>query len=149
MKKLLLSCLAALSLVGCSSAPKELKKTVCNMENSGIIVNTIFEHDGVKVTKQINTNTMTISEAGTTKEMVETAAKTADEAYGAIGGVTYTYEFKDDDTFVETTTIDFASAKIADLQAVGIVGAGDAKYIGIKETLELSSQSGFECKDAE
>ena len=151
MKKLLLSCLAALCLVGCSSAPKEedLKKTVCTLEDTGVSVNTVFEHDGTKVMKQTNTNTITLSASGMTKEMIEAAAKTAEEAYGAIEGVTYSYEFKDDDTFVETTTIDFTAASIADLQSAGIVEAGDADYIGIKETLELNNQNGIECKDAE
>ena len=151
MKKLLLSCLAALCLVGCSSTPKEedLKKTVCTLEDSGVSVKTVFEHDGTKVMKQTNTNTITLSASGMTKEMIEAAAKKASEAYGAIEGVTYSYEFKDDDTFVETTTIDFTAASIADLQSAGIVEAGEADYIGIKETLELNNQNGIECKDAE
>ena len=90
MKKLLLSCLAALCLVGCSSTPKEedLKKTVCTLEDSGVSVNTVFEHDGTKVMKQTNTNTITLSASGMTKEMIEAAAKAASEAYGAIEGVT-------------------------------------------------------------
>ena len=83
------------------------------------------------------------------KEQIEEAAANANETYSAIAGVTYSYEFKDDDTFVETTTIDFTAASIADLQSAGIVEAGEADYIGIKETLELNNQNGIECKDAE
>ena len=151
MKKLLLSCLAALCLAGCSSAPKEedIKKTVCTLEQTGVSVNTTFEHDGTKVLKQTNTNTMILSEVGMTKAQLEAAAKAASDAYSAITGVTYSYEFKDDDTFVETTTIDFTAAPIKDLQDAGIVEAGDADYIGIKETLELNAGNGIECKDAE
>lgn len=150
MKKLLLSCLAALCLVGCSSTPKETKKTVCTMEQAGVSVNTTFEHDGTKVLKQTNTNTMVLAEVGLTKEQMEAAAKEAEKAYTDITGVTYTYEFTlNDSTFVETTTIDFTAAPIKDLQAAGIVQAGDADYIGIKETLELNKGQGIECKDAE
>lgn len=150
MKKLLLSCLAALCLVGCSSTPKETKKTVCTMEQTGVSVNTTFEHDGTKVLKQTNTNTMVLAEVGLTKEQMEAAAKEAEKAYTDITGVTYTYEFTDNDSkFVETTTIDFTAAPIKDLQAAGIVQAGDADYIGIKETLELNKGQGIECKDAE
>lgn len=183
MKKLLLSCLTALCLVGCTSTPAptnqpdkgtdeptqepsttpdanepekkdepvaaDTKKTVCTMAQTGIDVNTTFEHDGVKILKQINTNTMILSEVGLTKEQLEEAAKQASDSYSGITGVTYTYEFTDDDTFVETTTIDFTIAPIKDLQAAGIVQAGDADYIGIKETLELNAGQGIECKDAE
>lgn len=190
MKKLLLSCLTALCLVGCTSTPApvdnvdkdanelsqkpsepdakdpeqkeedekdqkdepvaaDTKKTVCTMAQTGIDVITTFEHDGTKVLKQVNTNTMTLSEVGVTKEQLEEAAKKASDSYSGITGVTYTYEFTDDDTFVETTTIDFTLAPIKDLQAAGIVQAGDADYIGIKETLELNADQGIECKDAE
>lgn len=150
MKKLLLSCLAALCLVGCSSSPKEVKKTVCIMEEAGLDVNTTFEHDGTKVLKQVNTNTMILAEVGLTKEEMEAAAKDAQSAYAGITGVTYTYEFTlNDSTFVETTTIDFTAAPIKDLQAAGIVQAGEADYIGIKETLESIEGQGIECKDAE
>lgn len=150
MKKLLLSCLAALCLVGCSSTPKEVKKTVCTAEQTGVSINTTFEHDGTKILKQVNTNTMVLAEVGLTKELMEAAAKEAEKAYTDITGVTYTYEFTlNDSTFVETTTIDFTAAPIKDLQAAGIVQAGDADYIGIKETLELNKGNGIECKDAE
>lgn len=152
MKKLLLSCLAALCLVGCSSTPKEadIKKTVCTMEQEGLDVNTTFEHDGTKILKQVNTNTMVLAEVGLTKEQMEAAAKEAETNYTGITGVTYTYEFTNDDsTFVETTTIDFTAAPIKDLQAAGIVQAGEADYIGIKETLESIEGQGIECKDAE
>lgn len=149
MKKLLLSCLAALCLVGCSSTPKEeeIKKTVCTLEETGIEVSTTFEHDGTKVLKQINTNTITLSEVGLTKEQIDIAATTASENYSKITGVTYTYEYIGDDTFTETTIIDFTAAPIKDLQDAGIVEAGDADFIGIKETLELNSGQGIECQD--
>lgn len=150
MKKLLLSCLAALCLVGCSSSPKEVKKTVCTSEQTGISINTSFEHDGTKILKQVNTNTMVLAEVGLTKEQMEAAAKEAQSAYADITGVTYTYEFTNDDsTFVETTTIDFTAASIKDLQAAGIVEPGEADYIGIKETLDAVAGQGIECKDAE
>ena len=179
MKKLLLSCLTALCLVGCTSAPtptnkpeepvnepeqptnepsttpdtepeqEAVKKTVCALNQEGVSVETSFEHDGVKVLKQVNTNTIVLSKAGLNKEQIEEAAANANETYSAIAGVTYSYEFKDDDTFVETTTIDFTAASIADLQSAGIVEAGEADYIGIKETIELNNQNGIECKDAE
>lgn len=120
------------------------------MEQTGVSVNTTFEHDGTKVLKQTNTNTMVLAEVGLTKEQMEAAAKEAEKAYTDITGVTYTYEFTDNDSkFVETTTIDFTAAPIKDLQAAGIVQAGDADYIGIKETLELNKGQGIECKDAE
>lgn len=150
MKKLLLSCLVALCLVGCSSSPKEVKKTVCTSEQTGISINTTFEHDGTKILKQVNTNTMVLAEVGLTKEQMEAAAKEAQSAYADITGVTYTYEFTNDDsTFVETTTIDFTAASIKDLQAAGIVEPGEADYIGIKETLDAVAGQGIECKDAE
>lgn len=187
MKKLLLSCLTALCLVGCTSTPAptnqpdkgtdeptqepsqepsttpdakesekkdepvaaDTKKTVCTVSQPGIEVLTTFEHDGVKILKQINTNTMILSEVGLTKEQLDVAATAASEEYSKITGVTYTYEYVDDDTFTETTTIDFTAAPIKDLQAAGIVEAGDADFIGIKETLELNSGQGIECKDAE
>lgn len=152
MKKLLLSCLAALCLVGCSSTPKEedIKKTVCTMEEAGLDVNTTFEHDGTKILKQVNTNTMELAVVGLTKEQMEAAAKEAETAYSGITGVTYTYEFIEDDSkFVETTTIDFTAAPIKDLQAAGIVQAGEADFIGIKETLDSIEGQGIECKDAE
>ena len=84
MKKLLLSCLAALCLVGCSSTPKEVKKTVCTMEQAGLDVNknafyaedknieSLKERRNILAVKEGNENTQKIkdlTEALTSEEV--------------------------------------------------------------------------------
>ncbi len=157
MKKLLLTCLAALCLVGCSSEPKssgedevktDTQTTVCKGESPELTIETSFEHDGTKVLKQSNTNTINIEAAGLTSEDIEAAAQSTEANYGAVEGVTYTYSISEEGTFTETTTIDYTIADFTKLGEAGLLTeeAAAADYISIDATIDSLDGTGITCE---
>ena len=140
MKKIFVGLLCGLLMMGCSTE-KTVKTTVCSMEQNGLSVESTFEHDGVKITKQTGKNHLVYAEAGVTKEMLEANVAVTSELFQGLKGVTYEYTLGDDE-FNETTVIDYTVADLKELQDANIIVLSDAKvdYIGIKETLEMNKE---------
>ena len=149
MKKIKLLMLAVL-LSGCKAETSQLQESVCTLNENGVAITTIFEHDNEYIKTQKNVNVVQLDMSRVSIDELAATAEIAANVYSTIKGVEYSYEI-DEQFFTETLFIDFETASIQELSSVGIVRNADetTTQIKISETLTKNREMGLDCTTEE
>ncbi len=148
MKKLFITVLALVMLVGCGGGEENPEKTtVCSGVTQGIeVVNTVkYENDTVNsITYQ---NVLEVDES--LVEALKEAAQAIETSYAAVKGIKYEYKIEGT-TFTESTTVNYAEADMSELVEVGMIEKGEnglPTYIDYELTIDNMASLGLTCTE--
>lgn len=151
MKKILISLVVLLALVGCSSKPStDLIKTVCTNDSPYLAYESGQQNYTSKGDKVLSMDVKAVLELGDA-ETLAVVMDTVDEImadYEGIEGLSVSVEKRSETSLYDIIEVDFEKADLTELAQMNIVDVevdAAVKYVSLKKTIATIEAEGFSC----